>query len=98
MEQQIKTFGYILQNQYTDAQSECMRYSCNHSIFDQLPPTFTLDDLAALKRTGMARNSLIKITSRWNRDGWIEKVDNTRWRKTKSDNDNDDNDNKEGIH
>lgn len=98
MEQQIKTFGYILQNQYTDAQSECMRYSCNHSIFDQLPPTFTLDDLAALKRTGMARNSLIKITSRWNRDGWIEKVDATRWRKTKSDNDNDDNDNKEGIH
>ncbi len=95
MDQQIKTFGYILQNQYTDAQSECTRYSCNHSIFDQLPPTFTLDDLAALKRSGMARNSLIKITSRWNRDGWIEKVDDTRWRKTKSDKDKMTSDNKE---
>ena len=96
MEQQIKTFGYTLQHQYTDAQSECQRYGCNHSIFDQLPPTFTIDDLAALKRDGMARNSLLKITSRWNRDGWIKKVDDTHWKKaSESDNDNNDNDNKE---
>ena len=96
MEQQIKTFGYTLQHQYTDAQSECQRYGCNHSIFDQLPPTFTIDDLAALKRDGMARNSLLKITSRWTRDGWIKKVDDTHWKKaSESDNDNNDNDNKE---
>ena len=49
LSQQIKVFGQALQNQYVDAQTECQRYGENNSIFDQLPPTFTADDLAALK-------------------------------------------------
>ena len=81
LNQQIKVFGQALQNQYVDAQTECQRYGENNNIFDQLPPTFTADDLAALKRSSLPRNSIIKIISRWNRDGWVEKVDTKRWRK-----------------
>ena len=87
LQQQIKVFGVALQNQYVDAESECQRYGANNSIFDQLPPTFTADDLAALKRNNVPRNSIIKIISRWNRDGWVEKVDSKLWSKKKSDND-----------
>ena len=81
LSQQIKVFGQALQNQYVDAQTECQRYGENNSIFDQLPPTFTADDLAALKRSSVSRNTIIKIISRWNRDGWVEKVDTKRWSK-----------------
>jgi len=81
LNQQIKVFGQALQNQYVDAQTECQRYGENNSIFDQLPPTFTADDLAALKRSSVPRNSIIKIISRWNRDGWVEKVDTKHWSK-----------------
>ena len=94
LEQQIKVFGQALQNQYVDAEQECQRYGANNSIFDQLPPTFTADDLAALKPSSVPRNSIIKIISRWNRDGWIAKADQKRWTKVarqeaeaKSDND-----------
>ena len=87
LQQQIKVFGEALRNQYVDAQTECQRYGENNSIFDQLPPTFTADDLAALKRSSVPRNSIIKIISRWNRDGWVEKVDTRRWTKKRSDND-----------
>ena len=81
LNQQIKVFGQALQNQYVDAQTECQRYGENNNIFDQLPPTFTADDLAALKRSSLPRNSIIKIISRWNRDGWVQKVDTKRWSK-----------------
>ena len=83
LNQQIKVFGAALQNQYVDAQQECQRYGANNSIFDQLPPTFTADDLAALKPANVPRNSIIKIISRWNRDGWVVKTDSKRWRKIK---------------
>ncbi|WP_294744336.1 DUF3987 domain-containing protein [uncultured Prevotella sp.] len=83
LDQQMKAFGEALQNQYVDAQDECQRYGVNHSIFDQLPPTFTMDDLRPLKRGFCSEAALRKITSRWGRDGWIEKVDKTHWRKLK---------------
>ena len=81
LDQQIKVFGDALQHQCVDAQSECQRYGANNSIFDQLPPVFSVDDLAALKRNTITRNAIIKIISRWNRDGWIEKSDDKRWSK-----------------
>ncbi len=81
LQQQIKTFGNTLRNQYVNAQEECHRYGANHSVFDQLPPVFTADDLTALKHDSVSRNSIIKIISRWNRDGWIEKTDTKRWKK-----------------
>lgn len=79
--QQIKTFGEALQNQYVDASEECQRYGVNHSVFDQLAPTFTVNDLRALKRGFCSDVSLRKIISRWMRDGWIEKTDQKHWSK-----------------
>ena len=85
LSQQIKTFGEALQSQYIDAQDECQRYGANHSVFDQLAPVFTVDDLRALKRGFCSDVSLRKIISRWMRDGWIEKTDQKHWGKTKID-------------
>jgi hypothetical protein len=81
LQQQIKTFGEALQSQYVDAQDECQRYGANHSVFDQLSPVFTMDDLRALKRGFCSDVSLRKIISRWMRDGWIEKTDQKHWGK-----------------
>ena len=81
LSQQIKTFGEALQSQYVDAQDECQRYGANHSVFDQLAPVFTVDDLRALKRGFCSDVSLRKIISRWMRDGWIEKTDQKHWGK-----------------
>ena len=79
--QQIKTFGEALRNEYVNAQDECQRYSANHSIFDQLAPSFTMDDLRALKRGYCGESALRNIITRWRRDGWIEKTDSKHWAK-----------------
>lgn len=81
LSQQIKTFGEALQNQYVDASDECQRYGANHSVFDQLAPSFTMDDLRALKRGYCGESALRNIITRWKRDGWIEKTDNKHWTK-----------------
>ena len=81
LQQQIKTFGEALQNQYVDASDECLRYGANHSVFDQLAPSFTMDDLRALKRGYCGESALRNIITRWKRDGWIEKTDSKHWQK-----------------
>ena len=84
--QQIKTFGEALRNEYVNAQDECQRYGANHSIFDQLAPSFTMDDLRALKRGYCGESALRNIITRWRRDGWIEKTDSKHWHKAKIEN------------
>ena len=81
LSQQIKAFGEALQNQYVDAHEECQRYGANHSVFDQLAPTFTVDDLRALKRGYCSETAMRMIISRWMRDGWISKTDRHHWQK-----------------
>jgi hypothetical protein len=81
--QQIKTFGEALQSQYVEASDECQRYGANHSVFDQLAPTFTIDDLRALKRGYCSETAMRMIISRWMRDGWITKTDRRHWSKVK---------------
>ena len=81
LKQQIKAFGEVLESQFVDARDECIRYGSNHSIFDQLAPAFTMDDLRSLKRGFCSEAGLRKIISRWYRDGWIEKTDKTHWKK-----------------
>jgi len=81
LHQQIKAFGDALESQFLDARDECVRYGSNHSIFDQLAPTFTMDDLRALKRGFCGEAGLRKIISRWYHDQWIEKTDRTHWKK-----------------
>ena len=82
--QQIKAFGEALESQFVDARDECIRYGCNHSVFDQLAPLFTMDDLRALKRGFCSEAGLRKIVSRWCRDRWVEKTDKTHWKKLNS--------------
>ena len=84
LSQQIAAFGEVLESQFVDARSECLRYGSNHSVYDQLPPTFTLSDLRALKHGTCGESALRKIISRWYRDHWIEKTDKTHWTKTNS--------------
>ena len=79
--EQINAFGEAMENGFIDARSECQRYGANHSVFDQLPPTFTMDDLRALKRNFCGESALRNIITRWRHDGWIEKVDARHWRK-----------------
>ncbi len=81
LNQQIKTFGEVLRNEYISAEDECQRYGSNHSVFDQLAPTFSMDDLRSLKHGICGESALRKIISRWYRDRWIEKVDRARWKK-----------------
>jgi hypothetical protein len=81
LEQQIKAFGEALQQEYDDAKDGCKRNGKNNSVFDQLPPVFTLDDLKALKNGSCTDHSLRTITCRWRHDGWIEKVDWKHWKK-----------------
>ena len=82
--QQIKAFGEALESQFIDARDECIRYGCNHSVFDQLTPLFTMDDLRALKRGFCSESGLRKIVSRWCRDRWVEKTDRSHWKKLNS--------------
>ena len=81
LQQQIKTFGNTLRNQYVNAQDECQRYGANHSVFDQLPPVFTMDELRSLKKDFCSEGSLRKIVSNWNLNKWIEKIDRHHWKK-----------------
>ena len=81
LSQQIKAFGEALESQHVEAKDECQRYGVNHSVFDQLPPTFTIDDLRALKRGFCSEVGMRVIISRWLRDGWITKIDRHHWSK-----------------
>ena len=81
LSQQMKAFGEALRNEYISAQDECQRYGANHSVFDQLAPTFSRDDLRALK-SGTTESGLRNIVMRWKRDGWIVPVDRHHWQKT----------------
>ena len=81
--QQIKTFGEALRSEFVNAYDECQRYGTNHSIFDQLPPTFTRDDLRAMK-TGTSESGLRNIIMRWKRDGWITPIDKQHFQKVEA--------------
>ena len=81
LDQQMKVFGEALRNEYVHARDECQRYGANHSVFDQLAPAFSRDDLRALKHD-CSESGLRNIIMRWKRDGWIEPVDRHHFRKT----------------
>ena len=63
------------------ADEECQRHGANHSIFDQLSATFTMNDLRKLKQGCCNDNSLRTIVYRWSKEGWIKKVDTKHWEK-----------------
>jgi hypothetical protein len=86
LQQQIAAFGDALQSEYVNAKDECQRYGANHTVFDQLPPTFTMADLQSLKSGFCSGRSLRMIVSRWKRDEWIEKIDSKHWKKKQQSN------------
>ena len=81
LKQQIKVFGEALRHEYVNAQDECQRYGVNHSIFDQLTPAFSREELKALK-SDCTDSGIRNIIMRWKRDGWIEPIDRNHWQKT----------------
>ena len=81
LKQQIKVFGEALRHEYVNAQDECQRYGANHSIFDQLAPAFSREELKALK-SDCTDSGIRNIIMRWKRDGWIEPIDRHHWQKT----------------
>ena len=81
LEQQIKTFGETLLNQCVDCQHEYKRLGKNNSVFEQLPPTFTIEDLKALRQDNCSISAIRMIVYRWKRDGWITKVGKLKWGK-----------------
>ena len=81
LSQQIKVFGEALRNEYVSAQDECQRYGVNHSVFDQLAPAFSREELKALK-SDCTDSGIRNIIMRWKRDGWIEPIDRNHWQKT----------------
>ena len=83
LQQQIKAFGEALQSEYVTAADERQRQGANSTIFDQLAPTFTFDDLRALKGSSCSDAALRMIISRWGRDGWINKAGSRHWTKAK---------------
>ena len=82
LEQQMKAFGEALQSGLISASQEGLRNTKNHSIFDQLPPVFSMNDLRALKQGEHTPQALNMVIYRWKRDGWIEKIDAQHWRKS----------------
>ena len=81
LSQQIKVFGEALRHEYVNAQDECQRYGVNHSIFDQLAPAFSREELKALT-SDCTDSGIRNIIMRWKRDGWIEPIDRNHWQKT----------------
>ena len=81
LKQQIKVFGEALRHEYVNAQDECQRYGVNLSIFDQLAPAFSREELKALK-SDCTDSGIRNIIMRWKRDGWIEPIDRHHWKKT----------------
>lgn len=81
---QMRTFGEQLALQYATAGRSCVRQTHNMTVFDQLPPVFTKDDLQQLKDGTCSDGALRVVLSRWCAQGWLEKVDKLHWRKVKA--------------
>ena len=81
---QMTTFGEQLAMQYATAGRSCVRQTHNMTVFDQLPPVFTKDDLRQLKDGNCSDGALRVVLSRWCSQGWLEKVDKLHWRKVKA--------------
>ena len=78
---QIKTFGESLSNQYENNKTTKQRNSRNKSVFEQLPPMFSTEDVRALKDSDCNIPAIRMIISRWVHDSWIKKIDNNLWQK-----------------
>ena len=81
LKQQVKFFGPLLTKQYNKDQENEQQTTVNTNIFDQLPPTFTLEDLRRLKGSEFSHGTSYTIVCRWKKLGWIEKTGKNSWTK-----------------
>ena len=81
LKQQVKFFGPLLTKQYNKDQENEQQTSVNTNIFDQLPSTFTLEDLRRLKGNEFSHGTSYTIVCRWKKLGWIEKTGKNSWTK-----------------
>ena len=81
---QIKNFGPILQRQYEHQQYDGQQLHANHVIFNELPSTFVMADLRAMKGSEYSDGALYSIIHRWTKEGWIEKANKTTYKKIKA--------------
>jgi predicted transcriptional regulator of viral defense system len=80
LDEQIKLFGDAFKRQMNDDRVEPQRRGINHSIFDQLPEKFTINDLHMLKPES-TQNTLSVVIHRWKRDGWIQRIRKNEYKK-----------------
>ena len=85
LEKQMELFGPTLMQNYTEAASQSRYNTRNSRIFDRLPSTFTLSELATLKGDGFAPSAMRTIVWRWCKAGWLRPTDDGRWQKTTHD-------------
>ena len=85
LEKQMELFGPTLMQNYTEAASQSRYNTRNSRIFDRLPSTFTLSELASLKGDGFAPSAMRTIVWRWCKAGWLRPTDDGRWQKTTHD-------------
>ena len=81
LDEQLKTFGPALRDEYKKATEEQQRSGANQSIFDTLPPLFDLQDLRQAKGPDTSNHQLSVIISRWKHSKWIKKVGVNQWKK-----------------
>ena len=78
LREQSRLFGEVLLEQ-AEPVSSVSRQGANTTIFDELPTTFTLHDLEALKHHHVS--TLRVVIHRWKASGWIERVGKGIWKK-----------------
>ena len=78
LREQSRLFGEVLLEQ-VEPVSSVSRQGANTTIFDELPATFTLHDLEALKHHHVS--TLRVVIHRWKASGWIERVGKGIWKK-----------------
>ncbi|WP_315348656.1 BT4734/BF3469 family protein [Prevotella melaninogenica] len=82
LQAQMQIFGKPLLTQMGKTMEGNERRSRNKNILEELPQTFTLDDLNRLKPENTNIGTLRVMIHRWKTDGWIEKVKEGEWKKT----------------
>lgn len=84
LDEQCKIFGSSLNNEYKQAVDKQEHFSVNGSVFDNLPPVFTLDDIQQIKGRSVSRQTIYTIISRWKKSEWITKTGVNQWKKLPS--------------
>lgn len=84
LQNQCRLYGPLLKLQTERVRDKMPVATVNENVLQELPSTFTIDDLRKLKGNECAEGTLYSIISRWKAEGWIEKKDKNSWEKTQT--------------